>query len=66
MPNAGVKVKSELEIYLEEPIEHTLELDGALGWWHAHRARFPTLSRMALDFLSAPGELSFWWLATCN
>ncbi|XVF29445.1 hypothetical protein REPUB_Repub15cG0121700 [Reevesia pubescens] len=47
--------KSELDIYLDEPL---LPRDGALfdilGWWRDNSERFPTLGRMARDFLAIP------------
>ena len=30
-----------------------------LAWWYEKRAMFPQLSRMALDYLSIPGECGF-------
>ena len=48
--------KTELEIYLEEPILSPniwKELD-ILTWWKSNRERFPILSKMAVDILSVP------------
>ena len=42
----------ELERYLAIPAEDT---DDPLLWWAEHRALYPCLSRMALDYLSIPG-----------
>ncbi|MBA0764566.1 hypothetical protein Gotri_013907, partial [Gossypium trilobum] len=46
--------KSELDCYLDEPL---LPLDGAfdiLYWWCINTKRFPTLAKMARDFLAMP------------
>ncbi|TYJ44854.1 hypothetical protein E1A91_A02G013700v1 [Gossypium mustelinum] len=46
--------KSELDCYLDEPL---LPLDGAfdlLYWWCINNKRFPTLAKMARDFLAMP------------
>lgn len=45
--------RDELDEYLESPLVPTKD---ALAWWHTNRARFPRLSRMALDYLSIPGK----------
>ncbi|KAH1095961.1 hypothetical protein J1N35_012882 [Gossypium stocksii] len=53
--------KSELDCYLDEPL---LPLDGAfdiLYWWCIHTKRFPTLAKMARDFLAMPISI----LAAC-
>jgi hypothetical protein len=42
----------ELDRYLATDPELT---DNALKWWHEHRAMYPRLSRMALDYLTIPG-----------
>lgn len=45
--------QDELERYLAEPCK---QIDGdILKWWYGQRDTYPRLSRMALDFLSAPG-----------
>ena len=31
-------------------------VDDVLMWWHEHSAMYPHLSRMALDYLTVPGE----------
>lgn len=43
---------NELDEYLQQPLE---KVDDALKWWSAQQKKFPNLSRMALDYLSAPG-----------
>jgi hAT family C-terminal dimerisation region len=45
---------SELDAYLNVPIENVKD---PLQWWVSHEATYPNLSRMALDYLSIPGEL---------
>jgi hypothetical protein len=43
----------ELNMYLSEPV---LPIEAcSLNWWKGNASRFPTLSRMAKDFLAAPG-----------
>jgi hypothetical protein len=44
----------ELNEYLAKPLEKVRD---PLGWWWDHRASYPTLSKMAFDFLSIPREL---------
>ena len=45
----------ELDDYLHLPIENVKD---PLKWWFDHQRLYPTLSRMARDYLSIPG-LSF-------
>src|SRR5271154_1440235 len=44
---------SELNDYLKLPVEKASD---PLKWWHNHHRAYPNLSRMALDYLSIPGE----------
>jgi hypothetical protein len=44
---------NELDEYLSHPIEKVRD---PIGWWWDHRKQYPTLSQMALDFLSVPGK----------
>lgn len=44
---------NEIERYLAVPIEDT---NDPLVWWADHRALYPRLSHMALDYLSIPGK----------
>jgi hypothetical protein len=37
-------------------ITDPLDVSDALAWWHEQRYEFPRLHRMALDYLSIPGE----------
>jgi hypothetical protein len=46
------RVHDELEEYLGLPVE---KVNDPLKWWWDHCAAYPALSRMALDYLSAPG-----------
>ncbi|XP_052483849.1 uncharacterized protein LOC105796370 isoform X2 [Gossypium raimondii] len=48
--------KSELDCYLEETL---LPSDAdILGWWRVNSERFPTLAKMARDFLAIPVSVS--------
>ncbi len=55
MPIAAASaVRNELDDYLTSPRE---AVNGdPLAWWWEHRRTYPKLSRMALDYLSVPGE----------
>lgn len=44
--------QDELDTFLTSPCEDTN--GDPLAWWMKNRARYPRLSRMALDYLSAP------------
>ena len=44
---------SELEKYLNMDPE---AVEDPLLWWFEHKHVYPRLSRMALDYLSIPGE----------
>jgi hypothetical protein len=43
----------ELIHFLEQPLE---KVSDPLLWWWEHHAVYPVLSKMALDYLSIPGE----------
>ena len=46
-------LKDELDTFLDLPCE---DVGGdPLGWWSKNRVKYPRLSRMALDYLCAPG-----------
>jgi hypothetical protein len=45
---------SELDHYLSTDIE---DVQDALQWWNDRCSAYPSLSRMALDYLSIPGML---------
>ncbi|KAJ3684715.1 hypothetical protein LUZ61_013879 [Rhynchospora tenuis] len=51
-------VKSELEQYLTEPLDHTaLEEDfDILAWWKLKVSQYPVLSRLARDILAVPAS----------
>ena len=44
---------SELERYLCTDVEH---VTNPVAWWYEWHAVYPSLSRMALDYLTIPGE----------
>jgi hypothetical protein len=44
---------SELDVYLSQPVENVTD---PLKWWVTHSHTFLTLSQMAFDYLSIPGE----------
>ena len=44
----------ELETYLEEPCEIMPDAE-LFDWWRRRADKFPRLSRMALNYLTAPG-----------
>ncbi|RHN76541.1 putative transcription factor/ chromatin remodeling BED-type(Zn) family [Medicago truncatula] len=46
--------KSELNVYLEEPLESSAQEFDILSWWRINGLKYPTLSRMASDILSMP------------
>ncbi|KAJ3703583.1 hypothetical protein LUZ61_007288 [Rhynchospora tenuis] len=50
--------KSELEVYLEEPVFHEEEQDKGqfdiLLWWSQNCSKYPTLSKLARDVLCIP------------
>jgi hypothetical protein len=52
IPMDNVAEVSELDTYLSQPVEKVRD---AIAWWWDHRAVFPRLSSMALDYLSGPG-----------
>jgi hypothetical protein len=49
--NNGLET-SELEVYLSEPLH--LDQTEVLSWWKRHSSRFPTVAKMARDFLGVP------------
>jgi hypothetical protein len=52
--NMGDSQKSELDQYLQEP-SVSLGMDAdILVWWRANALKFPTLVKMARDFLAIP------------
>ncbi|OXA40373.1 putative AC9 transposase [Folsomia candida] len=47
---------NEIARYLSQPVISPNALNnGALGWWKNHESDYPTLSKMARDFLTAAG-----------
>lgn len=55
-PPKSTDLRDELERYLTSDIENVRD---ALSWWHERRTTYPHLSRMALDYLTIPGEFFF-------
>ena len=52
IPMDGADECSELDDFLSQPLE---KVHDPIQWWWEHRIVFPTLSAMALDYLSIPG-----------
>ena len=48
------KLCDDLDRYLSTDPEHVVDV---LAWWTERKSTYPCLSRMALDYLSIPGEL---------
>nr|XP_034909733.1 uncharacterized protein LOC118045257 isoform X2 [Populus alba] len=46
--------KSDLDRYLEEPLENRDKVSDVLAWWRVNTPRFPALGKMARDFLAIP------------
>lgn len=49
----STELRDELDRYLSSDPEHVVD---AVHWWHARRAEYPHLSRMAIDYLVIPRE----------
>ena len=47
-------LKSELDLYLEEPVLPWTQDFNILSWWRAASPRYPILSRIARDYFSVP------------
>uniref|UniRef100_A0A7N2R680 Transposase n=1 Tax=Quercus lobata TaxID=97700 RepID=A0A7N2R680_QUELO len=47
-------LKSELDMYLEEPVLPWTQDFNILSWWRAASPRYPILSRIARDYLPVP------------
>lgn len=52
IPMEGIAEPHELDNYLAQAIEKVRD---PVAWWWDHRHVFPTLSKMAFDYLSIPG-----------
>ena len=46
--------KTELDEYLEEPLEPRVQEFDILSWWRINGLKYPTLSRLASDILCMP------------
>ena len=55
-PPKAAELRDELARYLSTDPEQVLDV---LLWWTEHKATYPNLSRMALDYLSIPGMYPF-------
>jgi len=47
------ELRDELARYLSTDPE---QVDDVLLWWHERKSMYPRLSRMALNYLTIPGE----------
>ncbi|CAL2226594.1 unnamed protein product [Prunus armeniaca] len=56
--NDHSKEKSDLDCYLEQPVLRNGKNFNALAWWRIAGIEYPTLSRMARDFLAIPVSLA--------
>ena len=52
-PPKSTDLRDELQRYLSTDVE---SVPDAIAWWHERRTTYPHLSRMALDYLTIPGE----------
>lgn len=53
--NVNADARSELERYLNDPVENIPNFD-LIGWWRNQRYRFPVLSSMTLNLLAVPAS----------
>lgn len=58
-PPKASDLGSELNRYLSTDVEHVTD---AITWWHERRHIYPSLSRMAVDYLTIPGKI---FLSSC-
>jgi len=49
------RAKSEIDVYLDEPVVQIHDYFTILDYWRINSDRFPQLSRMARDYLAVPG-----------
>ena len=52
-PPKAEELRSELDHYLTADIEHVTD---PIKWWYKRCDMYPALSRMAIDYLSIPGN----------
>ena len=52
-PPKPADLRSELDHYLSGDVEYVTD---PLDWWYKQCRTYPQLSRMALDYLTIPGE----------
>lgn len=62
-PPKASDLGSELDRYLSADVEHVTD---AIGWWHERRHTYPSLSRMALDYLTVPGISFFFFIVSIH
>jgi hypothetical protein len=53
------ELRDELARYLSTDPELVKDV---LLWWHEHKATYPRLSQMALDYLTIPGESYYYYI----
>ena len=53
-PLPSIQASNELRRYLESEPEHVKD---AIAWWHEHRATYPHLSCIAIDYQTIPATL---------
>lgn len=52
--SANANPRQELLNYLSSPLD--FKCTDLIGWWKYHRTEYPTLARLARDYLSIPGS----------
>ncbi|KAJ3683806.1 hypothetical protein LUZ60_014033 [Juncus effusus] len=52
-------IKSDLEIYLEEPVLLKFDEFDVLDWWKVNNIKYPVLSKLARDILCIPFSVPF-------
>ena len=55
-PPKPADLGSELDHYLSSDVEYVTD---PLDWWYKQRRTYPQFSRMALDYLTIPGEFHY-------
>jgi hypothetical protein len=59
IPMEGLQESNELDEYLSQAVE---KVKDPIAWWWDHRLVYPSLSAMALDYLSIPGKFFLCYL----
>jgi len=60
-PPKASDLGSELDRHLSTDVEHVTD---AIGWWHERHHTYPSLSRMALDYLTVPDMYFFFCIVS--